>query len=155
MAGRGPAPKEASQRRRRNEPNRGEWIDLPATVEKPVLPTLPRRPKGMGPWSARTRSAWNQWRKDPATTQFGEADIASALDLAHLHNAWSRGEMRLAPEIRLRMDGLGLTPKGKRDLRWRVPPPGELVRLEDEREQRATSRRRTIAAVDPQAAAQA
>jgi hypothetical protein len=33
--------------------------------------------------------------------------------------AYVRGEEKAA-EVRVRMDGLGLTPKGKRDLRWRV-----------------------------------
>jgi hypothetical protein len=53
----GPAPKPASQRRRRNTPAGGEWADLPPTVEQPILPALPR-----GTWSARTRQMWDAWR---------------------------------------------------------------------------------------------
>jgi hypothetical protein len=120
MAGRGPAP--AENRRRSNEPARGEWIDLPLLdPKKPVLPALPKRAKGDGPWSARTRSAWKAWREDPATTQYGPAEVQAAIDLAYLHDEWARGGgSKIAVEVRQRMDGLGLTPKGKRDLRWRA-----------------------------------
>lgn len=150
MAGQGPAPKDPAQRRRRNEPARGEWIDLPE-LEKPVLPTLPRR-GARGGWSARTRTAWAQWRRDPATAMFGPSEIAAAIDLAYLHHDWSRGESKLAAEIRIRMDGLGLTPKGKRDLRWRVPPPALVLKLDEARQERTPASKRRLRAVDPPAA---
>lgn len=118
MAGRGPAPKDPAQRRRRNEPTRGEWVDLPALTE-PVLPKLPTFYRNRAKFSQRMKSAWDAWRQDPATTQFGPAEIAAALELAYLMEAMIRGDEKAA-EIRLRMDGLGLTAKGKRDLRWRV-----------------------------------
>jgi hypothetical protein len=52
------------------------------------------------------------------TSQYGPADLAAVRELARRYDT-------LAPaEQRLRMDGLGLTPKGKRDLRWRPPVPG-------------------------------
>ena len=123
----GPAPKQPSQRRRRNAPAGGEWIELPSTVEKPILPPLPRRSKGR--WSARTRQTWDAWRRDPATAQYGPADVHYALDTIRLQEECARGRHSLAGEIRLRMDGLGLTPKGKRNLRWRVAEPGEIVEL--------------------------
>lgn len=115
MAGRGPAPKPASQRRNRSKPQRGDWIDLP-DLEEPLLPPLP-----LGEWSERTQSAWEAWRSDPATSQYGPAEISNAIDLAYVFEQWVQGDARLAAEIRLRQDGLGLTPKGKRDLRWRTP----------------------------------
>lgn len=144
MAGQGPAPKDPGQRRRTNEPARGEWVDL-KPVEKAILPALPKRKGG---WSARTRATWNRWRKDPATTMYGESEIASALDLAYLHHDWTRGDSKLAAEIRLRMDGLGLTPKGKRDLRWRPPLPAVVIQIEDARERKPPAKRR-LQAVDP------
>ncbi len=61
--------------------------------------------------------AWSAWRSDPVTAQYSEADISFALDTIALHNAMTPSS---ANEVRLRMDALGLTPKGKRDLRWRV-----------------------------------
>jgi len=113
MAGRGPAPQET--RRRSNEPARGDWIDLPP-LEKLVLPALPKRARGQR-WSARTRGVWNAWRHDPVTVMWSPADVAYALETILLVEAATPSSMS---EIRLRMDGLGLTPKGKRDLRWRV-----------------------------------
>jgi hypothetical protein len=117
----GPAPKRPSERRRRNAPAGGEWVELPATVEKPILPSLPR-----GKWSARTRQTWDAWRRDPATTQYTPADVAYALDTIRLIEARADS---LAGEIRLRSDGLGLTAKGKRNLRWRMAEPAEVVEL--------------------------
>jgi hypothetical protein len=125
MAGHGPPP--AEKRRRRNEPARGDWTDL-RELEKPVLPILPKREKGTGRWSPRTRAAWSAWRSDAVTAQYGPADIQAALDLAFLYEDWVRGDQALAAEIRQRQDRLGLNPKGKRDLRWQAPreePPDE------------------------------
>lgn len=111
MAGRGPAP--AETRRRRNEPARGEWVDL-EPLEVPVLPELPDAGE-LPVWSV---SLWDAWRSDPVTAQWSPGDVAYALETIRLHAADPGGKR--ANEVRLRMDGLGLTPKGKRDLRWRV-----------------------------------
>lgn len=113
MAGRGPAP--AETRRRRNEPARGDWVDLPP-LEKPVLEPLPRL-EGDELWRPQTMLTWEAWRRDPVTAMWSPADVAHALDTILLHNAMTTSG---ANEVRIRMDGLGLTPKGKRDLRWRI-----------------------------------
>lgn len=118
MAGTGPAPQEA--RRRRNEPARGEWVDL-LPLDAPVLPELPEKADGE-PWSQRARLTWAAWRADPVTVMWSPADVAYALDAIVLYEGMSPSS---ANEVRLRMDGLGLTPKGKRDLRWRVTVPEE------------------------------
>lgn len=136
MAGTGRAPKAPEQRRNRSAPLRGEWVDL-EPLAKPVLPTLPKRAKGTGGWSARTRAAWSRWRADPVTGQYGPAEIQAALDLAYIYEDWVRGRMSLIGEIRQYQDRLGLNPKGKRDLRWRIPQ-GESA----EAEQPATPRRK-------------
>ena len=121
MAGIGRPPKDPATRRNRTPPSRGEWVDLPR-VTVPVLPELPKRPRGAGRWSSRTVAVWDAWRRDPATTQYGPAEIASAVELAWLHDANVKGDRDAkAAEVRLRTDGLGLTAKGKRDLRWRAP----------------------------------
>jgi hypothetical protein len=119
MAGNGPAPADPGQRRRRNAPTRGEWIELPP-LEKPVLPALPKRARGEGAWPPITRAVWNAWRRDPVTAQWSVSDIAYALDAIRLHAVMTPAT---ASEVRLRMDALGLTPKGKRDLRWRLAEP--------------------------------
>lgn len=139
MAGRGPAP--AETRRRSNAPARGEWVDLPP-LEKRVLPKLPAAPPLIvrqkdkpprvvkKPWSPRTKAAWEAWARDPVTAQYGPAEIAAVIELAYVMEDYVRG-IGMPNEVRLRMDGLGLSPKGKRDLRWRVtgaiseaPTPG-------------------------------
>lgn len=99
MGGHGPPP--AETRRRRNAPARGEWVDLPP-LEKRVLPKLPAA-----------------WARDPVTAQYGPAELAAVIELAYVMEDYIRGIGR-PNEVRLRMDGLGLSPKGKRDLRWRV-----------------------------------
>jgi hypothetical protein len=121
MAGRGPAPKQEGQRRRRNVPERGEWVDL-EPLSEPVLPELDSGHE----WHPRTRSLWEAWRADPASGMFGPAEVASAVELAWLMDEFASGgdpdrkvQRVTAAELRLRMDGLGLTAKGKRDLRWR------------------------------------
>jgi hypothetical protein len=115
MAGRGPAPKAFEQRRNHHEPQRGEWTPL-APLLKAVLPALPR-----DDWSARTKRAWEAWRKDPASAMYGPAEVQLAVDLAYVYEQWVREPTAaLAAEIRQRQDGLGLSPKGKQDRRWRV-----------------------------------
>jgi len=108
MAGRGAAPKDPSQRRNRTPPMRGEWVDL-EPLDAPIL-----APADPG-WSEHVTELWNAWRSDPVTSQYSESDRAAVREFARRFDD-------LAPnEQRLRMDGFGLTPKGKRDLRWRVP----------------------------------
>ncbi len=110
MAGRGAAPKPAGQRRRRNEPMRGEWVDL-EPLKKPVLPRYEKS------WQVKDWM-WEGWRKDPVTSQYTDADLVAIRELAERFYDLKDNEQRL------RMDELGLTPKGKRDLRWR-PPAGQ------------------------------
>ena len=105
---RGPAPKPKDQRRRRNQPARGEWVDLEPLVE-PVLPEADES------WSGRVKRLWAAWRADPVSSQYGAADVAALWELACEFESLKPNEQRL------RMDGFGLTPKGKRDLRWRTP----------------------------------
>jgi hypothetical protein len=108
MAGRGPAPKLPGQRRRYGQPARSEWVDL-KPLEQPVLGPP------HGKWSPNAKRAWRAWSQDPVTSQWGSSDVFLAKELARLYDV-------LAPnEQRLRMDTLGLSPKGKRDLRWRTP----------------------------------
>lgn len=133
MAGRGPAP--AEKRRRQNEPARGEWVDLPP-LEGPVLPELPEIEDG---WRFDTIAAWEAWRSDPVTSQYSPADIAYALDTIKLHQAMTP---QSATEVRLRMDALGLTPKGKRDLRWRVAEEAEPQRRPAQSSHKAGDARR-------------
>lgn len=121
MAGRGPAPKDPDERARTNAPARGEWTTL-APLVKPILPALPKRGRGAGAWSPRTRATWNAWRKDPVTGVYGPAEIAMALDAIHVFEEMVRDpKPTWSAEVRQWMDRLGLSLKGKRDLRLRMP----------------------------------
>ena len=120
MAGRGPAPKDPDERARTNAPERGEWRTLPP-LTKPVLPTLPKRSRGEGPWSPRTRAAWSSWRKDSVTQVYGPAEISMALEAIYLHEEMVRDpKPTRSAELRQWLDRLGLSLKGKRDLRFRI-----------------------------------
>src|SRR4051812_8557067 len=115
----GLAPKPKEQRRRYNQPARGEWVDL-EPLEEPILPeylpifTVPAR-------------LWNAWRQDAVTSQYGEADMAAIGELAV---EWE--ERSFADRDRM-MDKLGLTPKGKRDLRWRTPNEVKTIKKQAEK----------------------
>jgi len=116
----GPAPKLASQRRRYNQPARGEWVDL----ELPDEPVL-------GPYDPETmtihRNLWEAWRVCGPATQWGDEDVEMAYALAR---EWA--ERTFADRDR-QMDKLGLTPKGKRDLRWRTPNEVKTIRKAEEK----------------------
>jgi hypothetical protein len=133
----GPTPKDRSARRRRNAPAGGEWVDLYPLAE-PVLEELDDADE----WSARARGTWEAWRQDPATTQWSPAHIAyAAATLVLIELDEREPTTSLAAEIRLRLDGLGLTPKGRRNLRWRIGP-AEVV------EHPASPRRRRLRAIE-------
>ncbi len=141
MAGIGAAPKDPSQRRNRTPPARGEWVDL-APLDAPVLPELP--PLVDGEWRPASERAWAAWRTDPVTAQWSPSDVAHAWDTIELHNVMTPSS---ANEVRLRMDGLGLTPKGKRDLRWRVGGEPPAAKAKVPRSAAASSRQARLSVV--------
>lgn len=110
----GPAPKDAAERVRRAGAQRGEWLELP-----PVTDPVPECP--LDDVCLTALAAWASWWSDPASTQWLPAQRNAVLELLVLTNAFWQGETKVANEMRLRQDALGLTEKGKRDLRWRVP----------------------------------
>lgn len=153
MAGHGPAPKQPDQRRNRHEPQRGEWVELAALAER-VLPELPAPPdlivrvqgksprRVKRPWSSRTLAAWEAWARDPVTGVYGPAEIAAVVELAFVMEEYVRG-LGSPNEVRLRMDGLGLSPKGKRDLRYRVDLNGDAEPSRPSRAPTSSSKRRS------------
>ena len=104
----GPLPKPKEIRRNRVPPARGEWVDL-EVPEEPVLEPYNREAMTV------PERMWNAWRRCGPATQYGEEDREAIYDLAV---SWA--ELTFADRDR-RLDKLGLTPKGKRDLRWRTP----------------------------------
>jgi hypothetical protein len=52
---------------------------------------------------------------------YGPSDIQGAIDLLYLYEEMvQQGGVNRNKEVRQMRDGLGLSEKGKRDLRWRV-----------------------------------
>jgi hypothetical protein len=114
----GPAPADKADRRRTNKPARGEWVEI-ERPKKALLPTLMQIEKG--DWHPRTKALWESWRKDAATTMWEPADEQLAVETIYLHDERvNGGPVTLEAEIRIRMDMLGLTAKGRQDRRWRV-----------------------------------
>ena len=111
----GPAPKLASQRARNNAPALGEWRDL-VPLDRCYLPELPK-----GEWRPRTLALWKSMQADPVTQTFTDCEIAQAVEVAYMFElAIEKDGARLLGEFRQWMNMLGFTPKGKRDLRYRV-----------------------------------
>ena len=122
MGGVGRAPKPPEQRINRAVPQRGEWVDL-EPLEEPVL----------GPYNRETMTLparmWDGWRQSPVTSQYDVGDIEAIYELAA---TWT--ERTFADRDR-QMDKLGLTPKGKRDLRWRTPNEVKTIKKAAEKAQ--------------------
>jgi hypothetical protein len=137
MPGTGPAPKLPGERRRYNQPMRGEWVDL-EPLEEPILREYDPmwdatllldengEPRELWPRGVR-REMWEAWRWDPVTSQYGPADIAAIEELAQHFYALSYADQDR------RMNQLGLTPKGKRDLRWRTPNEVKTIKKQAEK----------------------
>ena len=113
----GPAPKQ--HRQRRGKPTHGEYQRLELMAE-PYLSELDGR------HSALAKAHWDAWRLDPVTATWTATEVALALHLIELLDADPIGK---SSEIRLRIDGLALSPKGRRDARLLLPdedePPAE------------------------------
>jgi len=133
----GPAPKAPGERRRYNQPLRGEWIDL-EPLEEPILreydpdwaTTVVITDEGARevPSGVR-REMWEAWRNSPVTSQYGPEDIAAIEELA------ARFYLLTYADQDRRMNALGLTPKGKRDLRWRTPNEVKTIKKQAEKAQ--------------------
>jgi hypothetical protein len=117
-------------------------------IDEPALGPLPRRHRD-GEWTPEARATWEAWRQDPATTRWTPADVGFAVDTLYLVDECAlKPRAPLAAEVRLRMDALGLTPKGRRYLRWRIAEPAEVVDHPSAAGGRTRARRRRLRAVD-------
>ena len=146
---RGRDPKPPDQRRNRNQLMRGEWVALPAVFE-PTLPAKPpvlARNKKPHPRAAR---AWQQWRADPASSQWGPAEVFGAEELFYIVDELWRppGDKKLLAEARQREDRLGLSAKGKRDLRWIAPTERGTVLGQEAKGERPARQFRNLRAID-------
>lgn len=117
MPGRGPAPKPASSRARRNaDPIPTTTLQL---IRSPA-PKLPRLRDDNGKflrWHPRTVEWWQTWIDSQLARDFTATDWQFLLDTALLHNAYWCGELKLAAELRVRVAKFGATPEDRARLR--------------------------------------
>lgn len=111
----GPAPKPKEFRRNQSKPRAGEWVILEGTRTEPA-------PELVGDqWGDEVRKWWADIWTSPMATQWQAGDVHALQDLARLKQAfWATNDLRLAAELAKREDKFGLTPRGRRDLRWVV-----------------------------------
>lgn len=136
---RGPAPKPADRRARRNaDPVPLKIIDLLGVEDiQPALPdfTVPVVcDDGVVhvpfEWPQRTRDWWDMWAESPLSDDFTAADWDYLLDTAVIHARFWQGETKLAAELRLRVAKFGQTPEDRLRLRMQFAES-------DEREKKA------------------
>lgn len=123
MAGRGPAPKDPEQRRRRNvDPVERRQVSADDVQRGPELPA--------GDWPAATVRWWDTWRGSPQAQVFTATDWSFLLDTALLHAELWAGNGAVAAELRLRVAKFGATPEDRARLRLEVAdqtPPAKPV----------------------------
>jgi hypothetical protein len=113
MAGRGPAPKDPSQRRRWNKPVELTLVESDGREYGPALPDTHDWPKATLDW-------WEIWRRCAQASTFTGTDWAFLLDTAVLHAVFWLGDRSVAAELRLRVAKFGATPEDRARLRLRV-----------------------------------
>lgn len=156
MAGRGPAPKPAATRQRRNKKVTAATLTAPVEGVGAGVPALPDRDSGE--WHPQVVAWWNNAWRSPMASRYLDADVGGLYLLADLYQKrWEARDdtstlINLAKEIRLQEARYGLTPIDRSRLQW------EVVRAE-EAEQKRPSKRQAKApdapVADPRAALRA
>ena len=110
-----PAPKDKDQRVNRHKPKTGEWVVLPKShdAKPPPLPAV----KNIR-WKKADKDWWATIWRSPMASQWQESEVFGLVDLAVLRHEFLEGDLRLAEKITAKSDKFGLTPKGRKDLRW-------------------------------------
>jgi len=119
LAGRGPAPKDPSKRRRRNI----DPIPTTTVVDDGQLrgPDLPDDVLGGQDWHPRTQAWWETWRRSPQAVNFTATDWDFLIDTALMHHTmWAKGRWEFAAELRLRAGKFGATPEDRARLRLQI-----------------------------------
>ena len=124
MAGMGPAPKPAEQRRRRHKPT--VEAELPAGGYSGPFPTLAKSYTDgeRVTFTAATRRWYERWARSPMAAQFTEVEWLKLGRLAVLVDIFARRPLTkgLAGEIRLEEAALGGSPLDRRRLGVRIAP---------------------------------
>ncbi|QIG58379.1 terminase small subunit [Mycobacterium phage Cornie] len=123
MAGKGPRPKENAVRRNVNPT--GLRVYKAEPVAQPELPEFDVQIEVDGQliaqrfeWPAATRRWWEVWGSEPMAQDFTATDWDFLLDTALLHaKVWGQGDLKLLPELRLRVSKMGATSEDRARLR--------------------------------------
>ncbi|MFD7646336.1 hypothetical protein ACFV5M_01540 [Streptomyces albidoflavus] len=128
MAGRGPAPKDPSKRRRRNAVEPETVITPDDELRGPELPEgvlgVNTKTGELVEWHPRTLAWWQTWRESPQAQTFTPTDWEFLIDTALMHHSmWDKGQWTLAAEVRLRAAKFGATPEDRARLKLKVDDP--------------------------------
>lgn len=113
----GPAPKDASTRRRRNKTSTAATLTANPDIVAPDLPEVD--------WHPQTLDWWADIWSSPMAPEYDDSDIHGLYLLALLVNDFwtaTTGKERtaLAAEIRLQSQRFGLSPIDRRRLQWEI-----------------------------------
>lgn len=155
MAGRGPAPKPAATRQRRNKKATKATLPPPSEAVENEVPPLPERE---GEWHPMVMAWWSSVWCSPMASRYLDADVGGLYLLADLYQKrWEARDdtgalVNLAKEIRLQEARYGLTPIDRSRLQWEVARAEE---AEQKRPSRRTERAPEPPSGDPRAALKA
>ena len=155
MAGRGPQPKDPSNRVRRNADPVGLRVYTADPVAQPDLPEFDIQVEVDGEllaqrfvWPEATRRWWSTWGDEPMAQDFTATDWDFLLDTALLHaKVWGNGELKLLTELRLRVAKMGATSEDRARLRITYAQADEAETKRDKTQQSSRSRRGPLKAV--------
>jgi hypothetical protein len=68
-------------------------------------------------WPDVTREWWAMWAVSPLSSEFTATDWSELRDTARLHALYWMGDVKVAPELRLRVAKFGATPEDRQRLR--------------------------------------
>lgn len=118
MAGMGPPPKDPDRRHRRNaDPTPETKLAATGKVEPPVLPVELGAHPEVSQW-------WQTWIDSPQAETFTATDWQFLYDTAFIAHAFYNGDLKVAPEFRLRVAKFGATPEDRLRLRLSIETPG-------------------------------
>jgi len=126
MAGRGPAPKDPTKRRRRNVGEPETVIIADDELRGPELPAGVLGDEDGVPveWHPMTQLWWDSWRTSPQAQTFVQTDWLFLIDTALMyHTMWAKGRWEFASEVRLRAAKFGATPEDRARLKLKVDDP--------------------------------
>ena len=123
MGARGPAPKPAATRVRRNRPTGARTFEVAGDSS---VPELPER------YDCRTQAWWEAVKASPMVEEYTESDWQGLLSVAALLELWwVTADPKALTEWRAGCREFGLTPIARRSLAWEIrradmdptPPP--------------------------------